>query len=229
MFGRRALIAVAVLSALVGAHSLNPRDLYNEMYPVEALKRDAFHICDAAEPTFIRAVKEDREACLNSMPHVIELALGRVRPSALTMAALQAELLMTLGAMPPRQPITLPRSFANVAWLRTLSAPCNDPNRPAVTYIAPAGLPPPPGTGRAAVLDGVNRNLPAMPRRAAVATARRDSVPVISLAPGRAATAPMPASDDLITASGPLPAPDVGDAAAPAIVPLAPASACGGA
>src|SRR5580700_10680836 len=121
MFRRVGFVAIAVMSAVVGAHSLNPRELYNEMYPVETLKRDAFHICNDANPTFIRAVKIDREACYDSMPNQIELALGRVRPGgALAKAAQldpsrQAELLIAIAAIPPRQPITAPRSFANTA------------------------------------------------------------------------------------------------------------------
>src|SRR5579862_9455366 len=116
MLGRAGFVAIAVLSAGVGAHSLNPRELYNEMYPVETLKRDAFHICRDADPTFVRAVKVDREACYDSMPNAIELALGRIRTGgALTMAALldpahQNELLQII-ATAPRQPITVPRSF----------------------------------------------------------------------------------------------------------------------
>jgi len=87
MLGRASFVAIALVSAGIGAHSLNPRELYNEMYPVETLKRDAFHICNDADPTFVRAVKVDREACYDSMPHAIELALGRIHASgALTMA-----------------------------------------------------------------------------------------------------------------------------------------------
>ena len=117
MLGRVGFAAIAVISAVIGASTLNPRELYNEMYPVEAVKRDAFHICHEAYPTFVRAVKADREACFEAMPHAIAVALGRVRPGAAqTVAALldpahQAELLLTLAAMPPRQPVTVPRSF----------------------------------------------------------------------------------------------------------------------
>src|SRR3984957_7663768 len=118
LFSRRAwFLTAAVVFAVIGAHSLNPRELSREMYPPEPSKRDAFQICDDADPTFVRAVGADREACYNSMPHIMAVAMGRVRAGgALTMQALtdpsrEAELLMTLAAMPPSQPITTRRSF----------------------------------------------------------------------------------------------------------------------
>jgi len=241
MLGRIGFVVIAVVAAVVGAHSLNPRELYNEMYPVETLKRDAFHICDEADPTFIRAVGTEREACYNSMPHLIAVALGRVRPGgAATMAgeiddsSRQAQMLMTLAAMPPRQPITTLRSFTNTAWVRSLSLPCDDKRpTPAITITAPPGLPPSPGAGRAAALDNVVLgNLPPMPRAAHAGIARQEAVPVLPLASGAAMSAPAsPTAGDKGTVAvfNPLPTPDVGDAASPAIVPLAPASACSGA
>ncbi len=226
MLAKASFAAIAVISAAVGATSINPRELYNEMYPVEAMKRDAFHICRDADPTFIRAVKGDREACFDSMPHVISIALGRVRPAALTFAALldpsrQAELLLTLAAMPPRQPITVPRSFANIAWTRALS-PCETKGAAIVSH-APA----PAGNTRTAALDTVvTGNLPPLPRGARAGTTRQQALPVIPLAsnpPARAAADPAPpASSDPAVA-------DLGDKGPPAIVPLAPAGSCGGA
>jgi hypothetical protein len=241
MLGRISFVVIALVSVAIGAHSLNPRELYHEMYPLEPVKRDAFHICDEADPTFVRAVGVDREACYNSMPHVMALAMGRVRPGgALSMQALtdssrEAELLMMLAAMPPRQPNTVPRSFSNTAWVRALSPSCDEkPASPAVAYSESEGLPSPPGTGRAAALDSVIRGnlLLPLPRAAEAGIARRDSLPVISLTGDDTglASAPAPAADSgAIAAFNPLPAPDVGDDAPPAIAPLAPASSCGGA
>jgi hypothetical protein len=235
MPGRALFVAVAVVSAVIGAHSLNPRELYNEMYPVETIKRDAFHICGESDPTFVRAVGADRTACFDSMPHAIAIALGLVRPGgALETAALvdpsrQAELLMTLAAMPPRQPITTRRSFANTDWTRAL-APCDDKNiTPVVGYKAPSLLPPAPGTGRSAVLDGVViGNLPPGPRAAQASSAGRGALPVMPLVNGKAMP-PAIDGDKHGAAFAPLPAPDVGDSAQPVIVPLAPAAACSGA
>jgi hypothetical protein len=121
MLLRIGFVALALLPVAIGARSLDVRELYNEMYPLEPVKREAFKICDEADPTFVRAVKFDREACYNSMPHIMAVAMGRVRPTdALTIQALidpsrEAELLMMLAAMPPRQPITELRSFDNTA------------------------------------------------------------------------------------------------------------------
>src|SRR5580692_5910387 len=170
MLGKVGFVAIVLVSAGVATHPLNPRELYNQMYPVEALKRDAFHICNDADPTFIRAVWSEREACYNSMPHIIAVALGRVHPKeALTLAALtdpsrRAELMMML-ATPPRQPVTAPRSFDNTSWLRSLSPSCADSNPvPPVSYTGPAGLGAAPEKRGSAALDGVVLgNLPPLP------------------------------------------------------------------
>lgn len=232
MLGRIGLVTIALVSAAIGAYSLDLSELFREMYPLEPVKQDAFRICDDTDPTFVRAIGSEREACYNRMPHVMAVAMGRIKPGgalsreALTDPSREAELLMTLAAMPPRQPITAPRSFSDMAWVRALSAPCDERSPPAVAYTAPGGLPPPPGNGRAAALDGVvHGNLPPLPFGGADLGSRRAAPPVISLGPGRAAAD----AGARIGGFNPLPAPDVGDEAPPAIVPLAPASRCGGA
>ena len=249
--GRIWLFAIAAAFALVGAQSIHPRELYDQMYPIEALKRDAFHICNEANPAFIRAVGADREACFNSMPHIIAVALGRVRrPDLSELATLdpphQVELLMTLAAMPPRQPITAPRSFQNTSWMRALARPCADKtDAPRVSNVEPA-VPPrlPQDAGavldravldraaldRAALDKAVPGNLPALARGGKGIAAPQRDVPVIPLAGRDATPAPSPSATGKDEAAGlfaPLPTPDVGDREAPAIVPLAPATACG--
>jgi hypothetical protein len=234
MRGRAGFIAVAVVSAVVGAHSLNPREVYNEMYPVETLKRDAFHICNDADPTFVRAVKVDREACYDSMPQAIEVALGRTHPGgALAKAALldpsrQAELLLQLAAIPPRQPITVRRTFANTDWTHALSAPCGENGARA----APApGLPPPPGAGRAASLNtAILGNLPPLSSAKPMGGARPATSAEIPLARNAAPTITTVGNALApTTAFDPLSSPDVGDSGPPAIVPIPPGGACGGA
>jgi hypothetical protein len=232
MLGKVSLAAIAVVAAAVGASSVNPRELYNEMYPVEAMKRDAFHICRDANPAFIRAVKGDREACFDSMPHLIAVALGRVRPTAALALALldpshQAELLLTLAAMPPRQPITVPKSFANTAWMRALSSGCEDKTTAMATATVSARTPAPAANtrvvGRASALPA---NLPGLPQAARAGAARQPALPVIPLAgnavPGRDAGEQAAASNEPAVA-------DLGDKGPPAIVPLAAAGNCGGA
>ena len=211
MIGKRGFIAIAVVSAFMGAHSLNPRELYNEMYPVETLKRDAFGICHAANPSFIRAFKDDRETCFDSMPNAIEVALGRVHRGVPSPASLdpsrQAELLIQLAAMPPRQPVVVPPSLGNGL------APC------AKTGVAPAAAAPSP-LPSAPVAQGktVLGNLPPIPQPAQAAAVPRQQAPT-PLAPGTAGTANGIGFD-------PVSSSDVGDKGPPAIVPLTPATAC---
>ena len=189
---------------------------------------DVMHLLADVEMT-------NREACYNKMPNIIAVALGRVLPGgALSVAALldpsrQAELLMTLAAMPPQQPITVPRSFANTDWTRGLAQPCDDKNSaPQAGAAAPVGLPPAPGTSRAAALDNVVLgNLPPMPRSSRAAIGRQPALPVIPLTAAAPPSARVSGVDTGIGASfKPMPAPDIGDPDSPVIVPLAPASAC---
>jgi hypothetical protein len=234
MLGKVGFVAIVLVSAGVATHPLNPRELYNEMYPVETLKRDAFHICNDADPTFVRAVKVDREACYDSMPHAIELALGRIHANgALTMADLldplhQAELIKIVST-PPRQPITAPRSFANTEWARSLSPPCAGgvaQAQPAAVALNTPGLPPG-GVGRAAAPNSaIAGNLPPLAHAGQTGVARQAPPPVIPLT----ASAPKAANPATGAQSfNPLPSPDVGDSSPPAIVPLASGGNCGGA
>jgi hypothetical protein len=232
---RRAwLLLAAAAIVFVGTQTLHPRELYNQMYPVETLKRDTFRLCSDADPAFIRAVRSDREACYNSMPHAIAVALGRVRPDSAAIAALldpahQIELQRALAAMRPRQPLTTPRSYDNAAWLRSLAAGCADKApAPAVAYsgpVASAGGQP----GDATLDSTMLRNLPPLPHAAKAGVAAPQDVPILSLSRGGAVTAASPPAADPAPAAAfaPLPTPDVGDKEAPAIVPLAPATACG--
>jgi hypothetical protein len=215
MIGRGGFIAIAVVSALMGAHSLNPRELYNEMYPVETLKRDAFGICHAANPSFVRAFKDDRETCYDSMPNAIEVALGRVHPGAQLKASLdparQAELLIQLAAMPPRQPVVVSPLLGNGL------APCAK-NGPAPAAATAPGLPPPAAPGGATLGKTALGNLPPIPQATQNAVAPTPQAPT-PLAPGVAGTANGIGFDPVSTS-------DIGDKGPPAIVPLAPATAC---
>jgi hypothetical protein len=223
---RISLVVISLVAVVIGVHSLDVRALYAEMYPAEPVKRDAFHICDESDPTFVRAIGSNREACYGSMPHVMAVAMGRVRPGgALSMQALvdpsrEAELLMTLASMPPRQPITKPRSFSNTM----LSAPCDDKILPAASYTESAEMPL--RSGRAAMLDGaIRNNLPLPP-----GATQPIKAPVITLGP----VAPLISSPGdrgpKFAAINPAPvaAPDIGDDGPPAIVPLSPSTACDG-
>lgn len=211
-------IAVGLVFAAVGMQTLNPRELYREMYPLEPVKQDAFQICDQADPTFVRAVGSDREGCYDRMPHVMAVAMGRLKPAddlawqRPADPSREVELAMLLAATPPRQPVTVPRSFSNTAWMQALARPCGERRAmPSAGSLTLAGLPPAPPDIRA--VAGTSR------------------LPVIALLPtGVPGASPARAGGDAAAAASPLPAPDIGDDAAPAIVPLAPATtACGGA
>jgi hypothetical protein len=231
------LVAVALISAGIGAYTLKPRELFSQMYPIEPVKRDAFHICDDTDPTFIRAMGGEREACYNKMPHAMAVAMGRIKPGgalsiqAMTDPSREAELLMMLAATPPRQPITAPRSFSNTAWVRALSPPCEV--KAASPVATAATLPPAPGAGRAAALDSAIRdNLPPLPRPVPTSDPQRSQLPLIALAPNHPAPGSASGGAGSATVAGavPLPAPDIDEDAAPVIVPIATAgNNCGGA
>jgi hypothetical protein len=234
-FGKAGFAAVALIFAAVGAHTLKPRELYHEMYPLEPVKQDAFRICDDSDPTFVRALGTEREACYDKMPHVMAVAMGRIKPGsalateALTDPAAEAELLMALAVMPPRQPITAPRSFSDTAWVQALTPSCAEKRvQPAA---ASDGAMPPPATGRAASIDiAIAKNLPPLPRGAQPTGPEHSQLPPMALTPNRPATASATIAGDKDGATvNSLPAPDVGDKAAPAIIPLAPMNSCGGA
>jgi hypothetical protein len=236
LFGKTGVAAVALIFAAIGAHTLKPRELFHEMYPLEPVKQDAFRICDDSDPTFVRAVGTEREACYNKMPQVMAVAMGRIKQGgalstqALTDPSREAELLLTLAAMPPQQPITVPRSFSNTAWVRALTPSCAE-KRALPTSAVPGVLPPSPGTGRAAALDSaIAKNLPPLPRGMQPTAPQHSQLPVITLVPDEAETASATDIGDHASPTfNPLPAPDVGDDATPAIIPLAPTNSCGGA
>jgi hypothetical protein len=76
-------VAAAVATyATVSLASVDYRNLYNEMYPANGLKRDVLGLCQASKPTFVRAMEQDRVGCYDSMPNAIERAIGWVRTSA---------------------------------------------------------------------------------------------------------------------------------------------------
>jgi hypothetical protein len=83
MLVKASILATILVAATVTATQVDFRELYNEMYPVNGIKRDVLGLCQQAEPTFIRAVKADRTSCYDSMPDSVEQAIGWVRTSSL--------------------------------------------------------------------------------------------------------------------------------------------------
>src|SRR4051794_15646697 len=82
MLVKASIAATLVIGAVVAATSVDFRDLYNEMYPVNGLKRGVLGVCNQAKPTFVRAIEADRVDCYDSMPDPIEVAIGWVRTSS---------------------------------------------------------------------------------------------------------------------------------------------------
>ncbi len=83
MLVKAGIAAVALIGAVVSLISLDFREIYNEMYPVNGLRRDVLGLCRVAKPAYIRAVRSDRENCYDSMPDSVEKAIGWVRTSRL--------------------------------------------------------------------------------------------------------------------------------------------------
>lgn len=79
MLGKIAIAAAVVICAAVPLSQVDYHALYNEMYPVNGLKRDVLGLCTQAKPTFVRALETDRVNCYDSMPDKLDLAIGWVR------------------------------------------------------------------------------------------------------------------------------------------------------
>jgi hypothetical protein len=82
MLVKASILAAALISAGASLSSLDFREIYDGMYPVNGLRRDVLNLCHEVEPTFVRAVSSDREGCYDSMPDPVERAIGWVRTSA---------------------------------------------------------------------------------------------------------------------------------------------------
>jgi hypothetical protein len=82
MIGKAGLAAVALLSVAAAGRGVDLRQLYDEMYPINTLKRDALRLCQQSDLTFVRAFEDDRETCYDRMPHSFALAIGRIQPGS---------------------------------------------------------------------------------------------------------------------------------------------------
>ncbi len=82
MFVKLSIAASVFVAAAVSLSTVDYRQLYNEMYPANGLKRQVLGICRDSKPSFVRALEADRVDCYDSMPNSIERAIGWVRTSA---------------------------------------------------------------------------------------------------------------------------------------------------
>jgi hypothetical protein len=141
-------LAAAIVACSAVLASVDLRELYDEMYPVSMLKRDAFGICRQADPAFVRARQSDRDECYDSMPHDFALAIGWVGPrSPLANQSIYpggyppAEMLLAGFARLPEIGAAGPRQFPGVGHLPAVDASaCDEAPR---SFAHPAGLPQP--------------------------------------------------------------------------------------
>lgn len=89
MLVKASILATVAVCAVVSLSQIDYRQLYNEMYPVNGLRRDVLNLCHEAQPTFVRAVEADRIGCYDGMPDPVERAIGWVRTSS-RLAAMHA-------------------------------------------------------------------------------------------------------------------------------------------
>jgi hypothetical protein len=128
MFGKVGLAALAMIPVFSATHTGDLRDLYNQMYPLNALTRDAFNLCHESDATFVRALQTDREQCLDHMPHSIAIAIGRVPADSDLLAwapisegARAALRLAQSPAAAPHHAVEAPRQLAAFADLRGMT------------------------------------------------------------------------------------------------------------
>jgi hypothetical protein len=229
----KASLAAAALIAATAICIVDWRDVYNEMYPVNALKRDAFGICHESDPTFIRARQIDREGCFDRMPNSIALAIGWVNTGRRTDHFIDhpggfpsAEALLAgLRALPTRR--SGARQYAGEAQPDCVEAP-----RVVVPGAAwPSGAPPAPQdrlAGRARPADdpalvalglapAARRPAGAAPSPTAAAAAARPSLARAAAAASE--TAAMPVFEAM-------PSVDLGDSQPMPMMPLPAARGC---
>ncbi|HEX3862194.1 MAG TPA: hypothetical protein VHY35_10925 [Stellaceae bacterium] len=132
MLVKASIAATALIVATLTLHSVDFRELYNEMYPVNGLKRDVLGLCHQAKPTFVRAVRADRNSCYDSMPDSVELAIGWIRSTTrlatmrLTQTPVErAEQLLTEVAAQRRLNLPGAAEFTGYAPLPAAAIPCN--------------------------------------------------------------------------------------------------------
>lgn len=86
MLAKIGLAVVVLVCAALPLSQVNYGELYNEMYPVNGLKRDVLGLCTVAKSTFVRAIASDRINCYDSMPDKLDVAIGWVRTTDRLMA-----------------------------------------------------------------------------------------------------------------------------------------------
>ncbi len=233
MLVKASVAATALIFAAVGLSSIDLRQLYNEMYPVNGLRRDVLTLCHQAEPTFIRAVKVDRVGCYDSMPDPVELAIGWVRTSSRLAAMRQptpvevAERLLVAAISERRLDRLGPPQFTGYALVTGGAArACDGAKSPVAVASAPA-LPDDRLVLHAVRGDGAAlAALGLMPHRLRLAASRRPELPILSLGGAGGGSGTPEAANGIAGLVDPAPAPDLGGDSAPLLAPAAAPSLC---
>lgn len=146
MLVKASFAAGALLCAAVMLSSIDFRQLYNEMYPVNGLRRDVLNLCHQAEPTFVRAIEADRIGCYDGMPDPVELAIGWVRTSS-RLAAMHkptpvevAERLLVAAIQEHRLDRLGPPQFSGYAMVTGGAAYGCDDGKPTTVVAAKSDL-----------------------------------------------------------------------------------------
>jgi len=130
MLVKSSVAAVLVIAAVAGLSRVDYRELYDEMYPVNGLRRDVLNLCHDAKPTFVRALQSDRIACYDGMPEPVATAIEWVRTSA-RLAAMrrptpveQAEKLLVEATLPGRDELLATPQFTGYVAQPAAVLPC---------------------------------------------------------------------------------------------------------
>jgi hypothetical protein len=182
MLVKSSIAAVVVIAAVAGLSRVDYRELYDEMYPVNGLRRHVLTLCQDFKPTFIRALETDRIGCYDSMPEPVERAIGWVRTTA-RLAAMrrptpveQAEKLLVEATLRGREDLLEPPRFTGYLAQPAAVQPCKPTALALAAERNPVALARPDDPALAAV--GVLRQgSPVQPRTAA-------GLPVLPLGDG---------------------------------------------
>lgn len=237
MLVKASLAAGALICAAVVLSSIDFRQLYNEMYPVNGLRRDVLNLCHQAEPTFIRAVEADRIGCYDSMPDPVELAIGWVRTSS-RLAAMHkptpveiAERLLVAAIQERRIDRLGPPQFSGYAMVTGGAAyACDDaktPIRVAAKSDPVLALPDDSLVARLVRGDGAAMAaLGLRPSGSPSAAARRVALPILSFG-GAGGSGSADAPDGAVRlADDPAPSAGLGDDSVPRQAPPAAPAIC---
>ncbi|HEX3882577.1 MAG TPA: hypothetical protein VHW66_07965 [Stellaceae bacterium] len=135
MIGKAGLVAAIAIAAVTSGRHVDLRGLYDQMYPVSTLKRDALYLCHESDLTFVRASGRDRSSCYSNMPHAIALALGFVHPTS-ALAGLFGGGFVGTGSLLADVGLASRAAMSREAPLTARTAPGKEPCRGAVAGLA---------------------------------------------------------------------------------------------